>query len=59
MSHFPIIRSNDHTGLHLKAETRETNSTEVWIEIEEKRQVVEERTARLRAMRLARESVGS
>ena len=59
MSHFRSIRFNDHTSLHLKAETRETNSAEVWVEIEEKRQVVEERTARLRAMRLARESVGS
>ena len=59
MSHFRIIRFNDHTSLHLKAETRETNSAEVRVEIEKKRQVVEERTARLRAMRLARESVGS
>ena len=59
MSHFRIIRFNDHTSLHLKAETRETNSAEVWVEIEEKHQVVEERRARLRAMSLARESVGS
>ncbi len=59
MSHFPSIRSNDHISLHLKAETRETNSAEVWVEIAEKRQVFEERTARLKAMRLARESVGS
>ena len=47
MSHFPSIRSNDHISLHLKAETRETNSAEVWVEIAEKRQVFEERTARL------------
>ncbi len=59
MSHFPIIHSNDHTSLHLKAETRETNSAEVWVEIEEERQVVEERTAKLRQQRLTRDSAGS
>jgi hypothetical protein len=59
MSHFPIVRSNDHTSPYLKAETRETNSAEVRVEIEEERQAIEVRTARLRAMRLARESIGS
>jgi hypothetical protein len=59
MPHFPIIRSNDHTSPYLKAETRETNSAEVRVEIEEERQAVEKRTARLKAIRLARESAGS
>ena len=43
----------------MKAETRETTSAEVREEIEEERRAVDERTERLRAMRLAQEGKGS
>lgn len=56
MSHFQASRHTDRTSSQLKAETRETTSSEVWEEIEEERRAVDERTERLRAIRLAREN---
>ena len=59
MSHFQASRHSDRTSARMKAETRETSSAEVREELEEERQALEERTERLRAMRLARESAAS
>ncbi|WP_267428062.1 hypothetical protein [Methylobacterium sp. GC_Met_2] len=59
MSHFQASRHSDRTSLQLKVETREATSLVVWSEIEAERQEIEERTERLRAMRLARESKAS
>ncbi|WP_267361689.1 MULTISPECIES: hypothetical protein [unclassified Methylobacterium] len=43
----------------MKAEAREATSLEVQSEIETERQEIEERTERLKALRLARENAGS
>ena len=56
MSHFQASRHADRTSSQLKAETREATSLEVWSEIEAERQEIAERTERLKALRLARES---
>ena len=56
MSHFQASRHSDRTSAQLKTETREATSLEVWSEIEAERQEIEERTDRLKAMRLAREN---
>ncbi|QGY05643.1 hypothetical protein MMSR116_29900 [Methylobacterium mesophilicum SR1.6/6] len=59
MSHFPTSRYADRTSLQLKAEIRESSSSEVWAEIEAERQAQDERTKRLRALRRAREHLTS
>lgn len=59
MSHFQASRHADRTSSRMKAETRETTSAEVREEIEEERRAVDERTERLRAIRLARENTQS
>lgn len=59
MSHFQASRHADRTSSRTKAETRETTSAEVREEIEEERRAVEERTERLRAIRLAHENKAS
>ncbi|MCJ2061883.1 hypothetical protein MKK63_04105 [Methylobacterium sp. J-088] len=56
MSHFQASRHSDRTSAQLKAETREATSIEIRSEIEAERQEIEERTERLKAMRLAREN---
>ena len=56
MSHFQASLHSDRTSSQLKAETREATSLEVQSEIEAERQEIEERTERLRALRLAREN---
>lgn len=56
MSHFPTTRYADRTSHQLRTEIREATSSEVWEEIEEERQALDERTERLRALRLAQES---
>ena len=59
MSHFQASRHIDRTSSRMKAETRESTSAEVRGELEEERQAVEDRTAKLKQMRLARESTAS
>jgi hypothetical protein len=59
MSHFQNSRHTDRTSERTKAETREATAQEVRDEIDAERRVVDERTERLRAMRLAREGTGS
>lgn len=59
MTHFQASRHSDRTSSQLKTETREATSLEVWSEIETERREIEERTERLKAMRLARESEAS
>jgi hypothetical protein len=56
MSHFPATRYADRTSQQLRTETRDATSSEVWEEIEEERHALDERTERLRALRLAQES---
>lgn len=53
MSHFPTNRFAGSTGRQVRTEIREATSSEVWEEIEEQRQALDERTERLRALRLA------
>lgn len=56
MSHFPTNRFADRTSHQVRTEIRAATSSEVWDEIEEQRQALDERTERLRALRLALES---
>ncbi|MBP1180952.1 hypothetical protein [Methylobacterium sp. PvR107] len=56
MSHFQASRHFDRTSSRMKAETRESAALEVRDEIEAERRGIDDRTARLRAMRLAREN---
>jgi hypothetical protein len=56
MSHFQASRHFDRTSARMKAETREAASAEVHEELEAERQAVDDRTERLKAMRLAREA---
>lgn len=59
MSHFQASRHTDRTSSRMKAETRESTALEVKDEIEAERRNIDDRTARLRAMRLAREKAVS
>jgi hypothetical protein len=56
MSHFQASRHTDRTSSRTKAETREATALEVKDEIDAERRDIDERTAKLRAMRLAREN---
>ena len=59
MSHFPSSHHFDRTSAQLKAETRVSTSAQVRDEVEAERQTLDERTERLRAMRLARENAAT
>lgn len=56
MSHFQASRYTDRTSSRTKAETREATALEVKDEIDAERRDIDERTAKLRAMQLAREN---
>jgi hypothetical protein len=54
MSDLPIYIRGHRETFQAKESARATRAAEVWQELEDERRAVEERTARLRAMRLAR-----
>ncbi len=59
MSILPSHVQGHRETMRARKEAQQENADRVWRQVEAERRSVDERTAKLRAMRLARESAGS
>lgn len=59
MSELPSHVLGHRETMQARKAAQQASAERVWTQVEADRRAIDERTARLRAMRLARESVGS